>query len=458
MADFTESLGQDNLNPLSEDKRTMNFFSTFSIWVGAQVVVTTVLTGMLLVPDLTYGAAILIIIAGTLVGAVPLVLMGNIGTRSGLPTMILTRGAFGHRGSVLPSVANVITLIGWSWVQAYLGGLSLNYAVTYLTGYSNINLFVVLTESIIVMIAIFGHKGIEKTENIIASTMLVLSVIVFAFMFIKFDIGNLVSMAASKNPKITAVAAFDMVVATAFSQVAICCDFNRFCKSEKTAVSGTYVGYLFASLVAFGLGVTVAGFSILGGVTKTYDPTILIGGVNPVLGFAAGIVIFLSVVSTNAMVLYAATMSYLAIFSRHRFWKVALTMGIICVLGALAKEMLINHFQDFLLMIGTLFIPITAIVLVDYYIIKHKHYDAEEIISGENKQYWYSKGVNYIGYVSYTIGAAFAYYFSYVQPLPTGSTLWTFLITCFVYWGLMKMFSRTNISYSRMKKNKNVGA
>ena len=260
MADITKTLGQDNIKPVPTTKRTMNFFSTFSIWVAAQVVVTTVLTGMLLMPDMTYLTAISVILVGTLIGGIPLAMMGNIGTRTGLPTMILTRGAFGHRGSILPSAANVIILIGWSWIQAYLGGLSLNYAVTYLTGYSNINLFVILTESIIVLIAIYGHSGIMKVENFVASTMLVLSVIVFSFMFVKFDVANLISMAASSNPELTAVTAFDMVVATAFSQVAICCDFNRFSTSERVGISGTYTGYLFASLFDFGLGATVAGF------------------------------------------------------------------------------------------------------------------------------------------------------------------------------------------------------
>lgn len=414
MSDVPGNLGQDNVKPLPYSKRTMNFFSTFSIWVAAQVVVTTVLTGMLLMPDLTYMTAITIILVGSLIGGIPLVLMGNIGTRTGLPTMMLTRGAFGYRGSVLPAAANVIILIGWSWIQAYLGGLSLNFAVTYLTGYSNINLFVILTETLIVAITIYGHAGIMKVENFVASTMLILSLIVFSFMFLKFDLGNLITMAAIKNPELTVVMAFDMLVATAFSQVAICCDFNRFSKSEKVGISGIYTGYMFASLVAFDLGATVAGFSVMGGGERIYDSTVLIGNVNPTLGFVAGIVIFLSVVSTNAMVLYSITMSYLSIFSRHKFWKVALTMGIICVVGALAKELLIDSFQDFLLMIGTLFIPITAVVIVDYYLVKRKVYDAYEIVSGANKQYWYSKGINYIGYISYIVGAVFAFYFSYI--------------------------------------------
>nr|WP_276719487.1 cytosine permease [Kyrpidia tusciae] len=99
MADFTSSFGQDSVHPVPRDKRSMGFFSTFSLWVAANVVVTTVFTGMLLVPDLPYLQAIAIILLGSLVGGVALALTGNIGMHTGLPTMILTRGAFGHRGA-----------------------------------------------------------------------------------------------------------------------------------------------------------------------------------------------------------------------------------------------------------------------------------------------------------------------------------------------------------------------
>ncbi|WP_206812417.1 purine-cytosine permease family protein [Paradesulfitobacterium ferrireducens] len=438
MANIT-SFGDDNVRPMSMNNRSMNLFSTFSLWVGANVVVTTVFTGMLLVPDMTFFTALAVILLGSLLGTIPLVLTGNIGTRTGLPTMILTRGAFGTRGALLPSAVNTIILIGWSWIQAYMAGLSLDHAVKFLTGYSNINLFTIFTEIAVVLIIIYGHRGIEATERLIATSMLVLSVIVFGYMFYKFDLGNLITMEASKSPAITVMVGFDIVVATAFSWMSSVSDFNRNCKSEKVSIIGTYFGYITATLVAMGLGATVSGFSILGNMTQTYDPTMLIGQANPALGFIAAIVIFFSVLSTNVMALYSATMSYLAMFPKHSFWIPALVMGIISTIGALLKDWLLEHFQNFLLMVGTLFIPVAAILIVDYYLLKRRNYDAAEIVSGENMTYWYTGGVNYLAYVAYIVGAGFAYFFSYIHPLVTGSTIWTFLLTSVVYWGLMKL-------------------
>src|SRR5699024_6423316 len=135
------------------------------------------------------------------------------------------------------------------------------------------------------------------------------------------------------------------------------------------------------------------------------------------------IVIFLSVLTTNVMVVYSATMSYLSIFNRHTFWKPALVIGIITIVGALLKEWLLEQFQDYLFLSGLVFITLVSILIVDYYILKKSRYDAKEIVAGEKKTYWYFGGFNIAAYVAFIIGTAFAYYFSFVHVLSTGATM-----------------------------------
>ena len=134
------------------------------IWLAANLVVTTLLTGTLFIPGLRFSTALWMILLGTVGGAIVLVLIGNIGTRTGLPTMALTRGSFGTRGSYLPLAANVIILMGWSWVQAMLAGVTVDFLVHSLTGFSNPVLFSMLCQALVVILAIFGHEGISKVE------------------------------------------------------------------------------------------------------------------------------------------------------------------------------------------------------------------------------------------------------------------------------------------------------
>ncbi|WP_226581027.1 purine-cytosine permease family protein [Halobacillus litoralis] len=455
MADWIENFGNDNVRPTPKNARTMTFFKTFTLWLAANVVITSVLTGMLFIPSISYTTAMWAILLGSLIGAIPLVLTGLIGTRTGLPTMVMSRAAFGQRGAVLPAVANTIVLIGWSWIQAYMAGLSLNYAIEYMTGYSNINLFVLLTELIVVAITIYGHRGVEQLEKWVSIAMLILSFVVFFKLFTTYEVGSLLSIPMSENPEVTAIIAFDIVVATAFSWMSSVCDFNRNCTSEKKGMLGTYIGYILASLIAMGLGATVSGFSILSGMEQTYDPTVLLSQYG--FGLVAAIVVFFSVLSTNVMALYSATMSFMTVIPKVGFWKPALVMGILCTLGALLKETLMANFYNFVLLIATMFIPVFSIILVDYFLLKKAEYDAEEIYSNAKGTYMYSKGINIAAFSAYILGAVFAYYFTYITPLVTGATILTFLFSGGLYWVLMKLMYQKSAQTKEDPSMKNVG-
>ncbi|UFJ39901.1 cytosine permease [Brevibacillus humidisoli] len=443
MANWTQQLGRDNITPTPKNERSMNFFATFALWLAANVVITTVMTGMMFVPDISFTDALWAILIGSVLGAIPLALTGNIGTRTGLPTMVITRASFGQKGAILPALVNTIILIGWSWIQAYMAGLSLNYAIEYATGYSNVELFVILTEVLVVAITIYGHRGVERMEKWVSVAMLLLSAAVFIKLFTAYDAGSLFTMQLSENPAITGIIAFDLVVATAFSWMSTVCDFNRNCQGEKAGMLGTYLGYITATVIAMGLGATVSGFSILAGMEQTYDPTILLNAHG--FGLIASVVVFFSVLSTNVMALYSATMSFMNVFPKLGFWKPTLLMGILCTIGALLKEALMTNFFNFILLIATMFIPVFAIVLVDYFMLKKRDYDAEEIASGKKGLYHYQNGINYAAYAAYVIGAVFAYYFTYVQPLSIGSTVLTFFISGVGYWVLMKVSGQTTV-------------
>ncbi|WP_174727776.1 purine-cytosine permease family protein [Mesobacillus harenae] len=444
MSNLMSQFGQDSIKPVTEKDRTMGLFGTFALWLAANVVITSVLTGMMFIPDISIKEAILAIVIGSALGAIPLALTGLIGTKTGLSTMVMARGAFGQNGAVLPAVVNTVVLIGWSWIQAYMAGLSLNYAIEYATGYSNINLFVILTQVLVVGITIYGHRGVESIEKYVSVGMLILSAVVFYSLFTRFDAGSLVTMQLSENPGITAIIAFDIVVATAFSWMSSVCDFNRYAKTGKGGMIGTYFGYIVASVIAMGMGAVVSGFSILNGMEQTYDPTVLLAQYG--FGFVAAIVVFFSVVSTNVMALYSATMSFMNIMPNFGFWKPGLILGIITTIGAMLKETLMTNFFDFILLIATMFIPVFSIILVDYFILKKGNYDSEEIAAGVKKTYNYQAGYNISAYAAYILGAVFAYYFTYVKPLSMGSTILTFFVSGLIYWGIMTLTKQTTAS------------
>lgn len=441
---IVSKFGNDSIEEASQEHRTMGFWAAIALWFGANVVVTTIFTGMLFVPDVPYLTALMIILLGSVVGVAILALVGNVGTRTGLSTMVASRGAFGIRGSYIPAFVNTLVLIGWSWIQAYMAGLSLNYAVNYTFGYSNVALFAVVCEVIVVLIVLRGHVGIESMEKLVALVMVVLAGAVFYKLFSEFSVGDIVGLPVEARNGITTAIAFDIVVATAFSWMVLAADFNRNAKSERGGMAGTAIGYVGGTVLAMGLGATVSGFSIARGLEQTYDPTALLAGFG--FGLPAAIVVFLSVMTTNVMAVYGAVLSYMNIRPQDGFWKPALAIGVITVLGS-TSEYIFNNFQSFLLILGSLFIPVFAIFLADYFIVKRGRYDVRDILEHNGGgAYWYTAGFNVPACVAYVVGAALALYWTQFSPLSFGSSLPVFFLTIFLYLAMNAVVSRRSSS------------
>ena len=401
------------------------------IWLAANLVVTTLLTGTLFVPGVEYGLVVLLIIVGTLVGASVLITVGNIGTRTGLPTMALTRGPFGTRGSLLPVAANVIILMGWSWVQAMLAGIALDFLVASVTGFSSPVMFAVICQTIVVILAIFGHEGIAKVEPWLAVLMLAIMAYIFITAFTTFAPAQYAGIPADASIGYTPILVLDVVIATAISWTVLSADFNRFAKSSRAGMIGSGVGYSLSTTLAMVLGATAIGYVVLSGDEAIpFDPVTI---VEP-FGAPLAIVIFLSVMATNTMVVYGMVTTIVNALpgrKKLKFLPTAIIVGIISIIGSTFFGLL-NQFTTFLVTIGALFAPVFAIMIADYYIVKRGAYTTD-ILKPRDGRYWYTAGVNWAAIAAWVVGAVGAYVWTYAWPTPIGATIPSFVVTFVLY-------------------------
>ncbi|MGP9529559.1 purine-cytosine permease family protein [Glutamicibacter sp. AOP5-A2-18] len=403
------------------------------IWLAANLVVTTLLTGTFFVPGLNFSLALVMIVAGTLIGAVILVLIGNIGTRTGLPTMAITRGAFGTRGSLLPVAANVIVLMGWSWVQAMLAGVTVNYLIASTTGFSNPVLFSVLCQVFVVMLALFGHEGISRVEPWLAVLILAIMAYVFAMAFGKYNPAEFAAIPVDTSLGYTPFIVLDIVIATAISWTVLSADINRMARNTRASIVGSGIGYTLSTVLAMILGATAIGYVILSGDQATeFDPTILVEA----FGAPLAIAIFLSVMATNTMAVYGMITSVVNSRPERKlpFLATALVVGTVSILGATWLALL-DQFTDFLTLIGAFFVPVFAIMIVDYYLLKRSRY-TRDILRHTGGAYWYRNGVNPIAVAVWVAGAVVAYLLTYLFPSPIGATLPCFFVSFLLYLGL----------------------
>jgi NCS1 family nucleobase:cation symporter-1 len=419
--------GADDGTPVTGD---LSGKRVFAIWLAANLVVTTMLTGTLFVPSVSLSSALVLILAGTVVGALVLVAVGNVGTRTGLPTMALTRASFGIRGSRIPVAANIAVLMGWSWVQAMLAGVTVNYVVAQQTGYSNPTLFSVICEVIVVSLAIFGHTGIAKVEPILA----VLILAIMAYLFIDmFGDGFARLDSLPRDPEgLSGLGIFDIVVATAISWTVLSADINRFAKTERGGVIGSGLGYVASTVAAMALGANAIAWLLANGKdAPPFDPTVIVAE----FGVPLAIVVFFSVMATNSMAVYGMVTSLVnAEPGRIRFLPAALVLGAVSIAGS-AWLALLDKFTSFLTAIGIVFIPVFAIIIVDYYVLRRGRYAASLAEAG-SRDYWYRGGWNPVAVLVWLVGVGFSSAITYLWVSPVGATVPTFLVSAGLYWAV----------------------
>src|SRR5918998_1106722 len=178
------------------------------------------------------------------------------------------------------------------------------------------------------------------------------------------------------------------------------------------------------------LGLTAAAYAVLqGGASQGFDAAVLVEN----FGIPAAVVVFLSVMATNTLVVYGMTMSYLNLRQRSGFLGPALVIGAISILGAMWQGVL-EYFLDFLLLIGTFFVPVFAIMLADYYVLRRGEYSVRDILDRRGGgRYWFTGGFNLPAWAAYVIGAGLALYWTRISPLSFGATVPVFALTFVLY-------------------------
>jgi NCS1 nucleoside transporter family len=400
------------------------------VWLAGNLVVTTQLTGTLFVPGVSWTTALGLIAAATAAGVLVLVLVGNIGTRSGLSTMTLARASFGPRGAMLPVTANLVVLMGWSWVQAMLGGLALAAAMPPGTPLASPALCAVLCQAVVVFLTLFGHEAIERVEPWLALLMCGLIAWIAVVAFGSFPLDAFTSLAAKPELGWSRVLVAEVVLATAISWTVLSADINRLAGSQRAGIVGSSIGYFTSTFLAMAVGATAMAYLILRGDSPApFDPGELVNA----FGIPVAVVIVLSVIATNTLVLYGmiATTLGCSVGTRLHFLPVTLVLGAISVGGSTLFGLL-ARFTDFLAMIGTVFVPLFAIMLADYYLLRRaaagaEHWDPARGGSG------ILAGVGVPAVATWILAAALSLFLGYGIDSPVGTTLPTFVTAFLLY-------------------------
>ncbi|HZK56601.1 MAG TPA: putative hydroxymethylpyrimidine transporter CytX [Desulfosporosinus sp.] len=335
----------------------MSMFNFTTLWFGAAISVAEILAGGLLAP-LGFKMGLLAILLGHLVGTTLLVLAGIIGTTERIPALVSTRISFGTYGSYLFSVLNVLQLLGWTAVMIVVGARSVNEITTTLWAFDHLSVWSLIIGAFIMLwIGLGKDIGWKKANNIAVILLFILTMVLSVIIFRN---QGLFSHAGSGDMPFGL--GLELAVVMPLSWLPLISDYTRFAKTKGGGAWGSWLGYFFGSswMYMIGLGAAI--------VYSSPDPSTMLLAVN--LGLVALGIIVLATVTTTFLDAYSAGVTLLNIFPKMNEKFVALVMTAIGT--GLAIIVNIEGYESFLYAIGSVFAPLFAILLTDYFLLKTK--------------------------------------------------------------------------------------
>lgn len=346
-----------------ETKKT-SVFENALIWFGAAVSIAEIITGTLLAP-LGFVKGIAAIILGHIIGCAMLFLAGYIGGKSQKSAMETVSMSFGKRGSLLFSILNIIQLVGWTAIMIFDGALAANEAW-------NIGSWIwcLVIGGFIILWILIGIQNLGKINTV---SMMALTVLTIILSFVIFGKGN---MSVSDAESISFGAAVELSVAMPLSWLPLISDYTREAEKPKKATIASVVVYGVVSCWMYVIGMGAAIF------TGTSDIAQIM--VKAGLGVAALLIIVLSTVTTTFLDAYSAGISSEVISPKINGKWVSVGTAVIGTIGAIFFPL--TDITDFLYLIGSVFAPMIAIQIADFYILKKD--DSSSAVNWTNIVVW----------------------------------------------------------------------
>src|SRR6266700_2961442 len=157
----------------------VRIFDNFTMWLSANLVISTVALGALAIPafGLGFWDSVAVIIIFNVLGVLPVAFFSTLGPKLGLRQMTISRFSFGWVGGIIMAAFNVAACIGWSAVNVIIGG-QLIFALTNgaIPRWAGILIIAILTT----LVSIYGYRYVHRYERYAWIPM----AIIFAILFI----------------------------------------------------------------------------------------------------------------------------------------------------------------------------------------------------------------------------------------------------------------------------------
>lgn len=338
-------------------------FSVSTVWIGFPMILTSAMTGSLMVAGMGFEKALWAMVIGNAMMFAYVGALGVLGTRTGMNFALLATLVFGRKGYVIASGLLSTLLLGWFAVQTGITGNLIHtaYGVSYL-------LMTIVAGVIYLGITFVGIRGLHWIGLISVPLFVVLGT------WVAYDSASQVGWSAvysyaGANPELSMAfgIGLTMVIALFIDAGTVTADFNRWAKDTKGSLIATFSAFPFANLY----GMLVGG--IMTAALALPDPQpfgsdnmfgYLVNLNLPWLSVIAFAFVLCNLGSVCAHCLYNSAVGWSRI-AKSRMRVMAVILAVFGI--AIAATNVWAMFVPWLSLLGILVPPIGAIMIVDLY-------------------------------------------------------------------------------------------
>lgn len=359
--------GQEAPNTLTEAApRTLGLLDQLGLWgnlgvsllgfAGAFAVLQPTGASPLGLP-----AAVSAIIVGSALGGLILGATLVLGAKTGAPAMVLLRGLLGAKASFVPTVLNIVQCLGWSVFELVVISSGLQ-ALT--RGHLPSWLCVVIAGLITTALTIRPLGAIRLLRKYV-SVLVVLSLVVLAVGLLRRPTG---AVTGSWGGFWLAV---DATIALTISWVPLGADYSRHSRSARAAFAGGFLGYGVTQIACMLIGVVALVQLGQNNGDQIFDLFLTLP-----LGTVAFAILVLRETDQSFANVYSTAVSIQNMAPRWDRRILTLLIGVVTTVIALTVD--VDQYQNFLYLIGAVFIPLSGALVAGWVRTRGAHWNVSD--------------------------------------------------------------------------------
>ena len=341
-----------DIGPVPPGQRTQSAFDLFLIFVGANIVATTVQVGASLSLAFSLRQVFVLIGIGSVVGAALVAALVPLGPRLGVPSVIAVRAALGTRGAAL--VALVLYVTNFAWI-AVNNVIAASACARFAGGDDRV--WAVGLGLLATVVVAGGPRAVGLADRV-GVPLLAVSGALLTIACLNLPREVLEAPPASAMPWSRGL---DVVIGYQVSWILMFADYSRYTRSEGRSAVAVFLGLALTSLWFMPLGALSARAA------GSTDPGAMVASVG--LGGWGAVLLAVATITTNFVNIYLSSLAWKSLFPKTGDQASVWSIGLIGAALSVLSTAWLDRYADFMLLLGTVLVPVGGVILAHFFVL-----------------------------------------------------------------------------------------